>query len=344
MIPHSQPWLSDADKQAVTVVLGSGMIAQGQLVHQFETEVAHYLGLAGGVAVASGSTALVLALKALNVKCNDEVILPTYVCKSVLESVLSVGAKPVLCDIGNDWRMTQETIASKVTSHTAAIIVVHLFGIASETQAIKSFGIPIIEDCCQAFGASFNDTKVGSIGTIGILSFHATKCLTTGEGGMAVSNSSTLLERMRSLRDGNHYSLDRRILAPMTDLQAALGLSQLARYAQFLKRRQEIANYYFHHLQNCSIHIPETIRQLSIFFRFPVRVQKDFETSQQQFNQYNIHVRRGVDNLLHRLLGLDKNLFPIAERLFTETVSLPIYPALSNEEIKKIVLACQTIW
>lgn len=344
MITHSQPWITDADKQAVRVVLESGMIAQGRLVEQLETEVANYLGLAGGVAVASGSTALVLALKALDVKCDDEVILPTYVCKSVLESVISVGAKPVLCDIGNDWQMTQQTIASQVTSHTAAIIVVHLFGIACDTQAIKSFAIPIIEDCCQAFGASFNDTKVGSIGTISIFSFHATKCLTTGEGGMAVSNSSTLLARMRSLRDGDQYTLERRILAPMTDLQAALGLSQLARYPQFLQRRQEIANYYFHHLQNCSIHIPEAIRQLSIFFRFPVRVQGDFETYQQQFNQYNIHVRRGVDNLLHRLLGLDQDLFPIAERLFTETVSLPIYPALSNEEIKKVVLTCQTIW
>ncbi|MBE9207147.1 DegT/DnrJ/EryC1/StrS family aminotransferase [Nostoc sp. LEGE 06077] len=344
MITHSKPWITEADQQAVVTVLSSGMIAQGQLVHQLETKVAHYLDVAGGVAVASGSSALVLALTALGVNNDDEVILPTYVCKSVMESVIGVGAKPVLCDIGHDGNMTQETIAAQVTSKTAVIIVVHIFGVAANTHALKCFGIPIIEDCCQAFGTSINGAKVGSIGTIGIFSFHATKCLTTGEGGMAVSNSSNLLEKMRSLRDGDSFSVKERITAPLTDLQAALGLSQLSRYSNFLQRRQEIANYYLHHLHNCSLELPAAINQISIFFRFPVRVNGNFETYQQQFHHHNIQVRRGVDNLLHRLLGLEPHQFPTAERLFAETVSLPIYPALSNAELQQVVLACHTIW
>jgi perosamine synthetase len=344
MIAHSKPWITTCDRRAVDAVLVSGMLAQGKLVQEFEARVAQYLGASGGVAVSSGTAALILALKALRVGGTDEVILPTYVCRSVLEAVISTGAKPVLCDIGDEWNMTVETVTPKITSRTAAIIVVHIFGIPSDTHCLQKLGVPIIEDCCQAFGTQLNGVNVGTINSIGILSFHATKCLTTGEGGMVVSHDANLIEKMRELRDGNEEVIGERMACPITDLQAALGLNQLARYSEFLKRRKEIASRYFTELSNCSIRLPKAIQKKSIFFRFPLRVEGNFSIYRQRFSTLNIQVRQGVDTLLHRVLGLYRHEFPVAEQLFAETISLPIYPALQDEQLEAVILASRAIW
>jgi perosamine synthetase len=344
VITHSKPCILDSDRRAVDHVLASGMIAQGSLVHQFEDEAAAYLGVRGGVATASGTAALTLALKALRIAPLSEVILPTYVCRSVAEAVVSAGATPVLCDVSEEWNMTPETVAPLISSRTAAIIVVHVFGIPADTSAFKNFGIPIIEDCCQAFGARVRNSNVGTIGSIGVFSFHATKCLATGEGGLAVSNDKDVVRRMRSLRDGASSRVDARVASPMTDMQAALGLSQLSQYNMFLNRRKAIADLYFAELSDCSCQLPTIIRQKSIFFRFPVRVRGDFDLFRQHFNSLDIQVRRGVDDLLHREVIHQKQDFPLAERLYTETVSLPIYPALKEEEARAVIQACRKVW
>ena len=177
-----------------------------------------------------------------------------------------------------------------------------------------------------------------------MFSFHATKCLTTGEGGLATSSDVGLVERMRVLRDGVDSALGERLASPMTDLQAALGLSQLSRYSEFLRRRKAIADLYFAQLSEYAIQLPEAVRGKSVFFRFPVRVQGDFDVYRQRFEALGVQVRRGVDALLHRVMGLDKHTFPVAERLFAETVSIPIYPALKDEEVQTLIAACRAIW
>lgn len=348
MISHSKPHIIRADLDAVDRVLATGMIAQGQLVEKFEQAVADYLKSAGGVATGSGTASIVLALKALNVRAGDEVILPTYVCKSVAEAVMTIGAVPVLCDVGEQWNMTLETVARKISARTAAIIVVHIFGIPADTYGFREFGLPIIEDCCQAFGARVDGAYAGTIGDVGVFSFHAIKCLTTGEGGMAVTNDSRLLETMRRLRDStNGAALEARLASPMTDLQAALGLSQLSRYDQFLSRRKELAELYFDELRHsCAVTLPESVRAESIFYRFPVMARDvEFEAARQSFDALGVQVRRGVDRLLHRMIGKGGvDSFPVAERLFHQTVSIPLYPALGEEEMRKVVVACRTIW
>jgi UDP-4-amino-4-deoxy-L-arabinose-oxoglutarate aminotransferase len=343
MISHSKPWLTDRDQAAVREALGSGMIAQGQRVQLFEEACARYLGISAGVAVGSGTAALILALLALDLRQGSEVILPTYVCRSVAEAVISAGYVPVLCDVGDGWNMTSETVAKALTRQTTAIILVHLFGIPADVEEFSAFGLPIVEDTCQAFGAKIGDRMAGTMGTVGIFSFHATKCLTTGEGGLAVSNDSVLLRRMQMLRDGEGR-LARRVVAPMTDLQAALGLSQLSRYDLFLERRRVLAERYFEALENCHIELPHGERKRSIFFRFPVREGGDFGETRQKFSERDIQVRQGVDVLLHRLIDRGRGSFPTSERLFAEAVSLPIYPALMDEEQERIIQACRDIW
>jgi len=218
IITHSKPWITANDRRIVDQTIKSGLIAQGKLVKEFEENMATYLEVKNSVAFSSGTAALIAALRSLEIKSNQEVILPSYVCQSVLEAVQSSGGKPVLCDVGNHWNMTVDAVTQKITNNTAAIIVVHIFGIPVNTHEFKQLGFPIIEDCAQAFGARVNSSYVGTLGTIGIFSFHATKCLTTGEGGLAISSDPSIINKVRTLRDGNYKTLKTRIPAPMSDI------------------------------------------------------------------------------------------------------------------------------
>ncbi len=347
MITHSKPCIDASDHQAVRDVLASGMIAQGERVQQFEEAVAAYVGRTSGVAVNSGTAALILALKALDIHAGDEVILPTYVCRRVAEAVWAVGATPVLCDVGDEWILLPETVAPKVSSRTAAIIAVHMFGIRADVAGLRQFGVPIIEDACQAVMARNELTRPAQReadrSTV-VLSFHAIKCLTTGEGGMALSDNPDVAERMRQFRDGADAAMVARVASPMTDLQAALGLSQLARYGRFLQRRRQIADRYFDALADLPVQLPHGIRDRSMFFRFPIKIHDSFDECRDRFDALGVQVRRGVDALLHRTLAPDDGGFAGAERLFRETLSIPLYPALTDGHVETVIAACRKLW
>lgn len=198
-------------------------------------------------------------------------------------------------------------------------------------------------DCRRFLPGTFSQADQTERGTIEVLSFHAIKCLTTGEGGMALSNDASLLEQMRGFRDGVDSHLAMRIASPMTDIQGALGLSQLVRYDDFLKRRRDIAEQYFAELYDLPVQLPECIRNESIFFRFPLRVHGDFYAYRNRFDALNVQVRQGVDALLHRISGEDRRLFPVAEQLFAETLSIPIYPTLRDVEVQAVIAACRRV-
>src|SRR5579862_2405809 len=148
-ILHSKPWITDDDLQAVEAVLRGGMLAQGGVTARFEQALNEWVGGAGAIGVGSGSAAIVLALEALDVGPSHEVVLPTYVCVSVLEAVITVGAKPVLADVGENWVMTHDDAVPLVTSRTRAIIVPHMYGVFADVPSFRSLGIPVIEDCAQ---------------------------------------------------------------------------------------------------------------------------------------------------------------------------------------------------
>jgi UDP-4-amino-4-deoxy-L-arabinose-oxoglutarate aminotransferase len=332
-ILHSKPWITAADTLAVSTVLETGMIAQGQKTSQFEDAVARWVGAAGGVAVGSGSAAIVLALKALGIRFGDEVVMPSYVCPKVMEAVLTVGAEPVLCDIGEDWTIRPEHIESRLTGRTRAAIVPHLYGILADMHAFRRLPVPVIEDCAQALGPqrSWPLTR----GDIAIFSFHPTKLLTTGEGGLAAAVDPELVARMRSLRDGTGESDRPRLFSPLTDMAATLGLSQLARYPEALERRKRIAEHYHEALEHI---VPKQSGgepfARSIFFRYPLKLRGGIAKFRPLFAAKRIRVSNGVDTLLHRMRGLEDKAFKTSVELFQTTVSLPIYPALTQEELE----------
>ena len=330
IIPHSRPWISDSDWQAVHSILASGMISQGKNTYKFEKEICNYLGVSHAIAQSSGKAALILALRTLGIGHGDEVILPTYVCRSVLEAVFSVGAKPVLCDVNDTGVITALNVEPYFTSNTKAIIAVHIFGHPCNLEELKQMGVPVIEDACQAFGLNINGLMSGACGDIGILSFHATKCLTSGEGGMLVTQNKLWGKRARELVESSNIPSAGNV-APISDLQAALGLSQLGRYSDFLSRRNELRCQYTEEVNRLGISIG-VHAQSNMLFRYTLRTDRLFETIQTKFYEHGISIRRGVDELLHRILGLDDSMFPMANRLYQQTISVPFYPSLSIDE------------
>ena len=334
VIPHSRPWITTADVQAVSAVLASEYLGQGALVSRLESAIAAWVGVEiPGVAVGSGSAAIALSLRALGCGAGDEVLMPTYVCREVLDAVVSCGAAPVLCDAGPDWVVTAESFDSKITSRSRAIIAPHLYGIFADIDSLRRFGLPIIEDAAQALsGRGARPAK----GDVVIFSFHPTKCLTAGEGGMAVTRDPLLEGRLRDLRDGGSSPMAPRMFTPLSDLSAALCLSQLDRYEEGLARRVGIAAAYEAALAEVlGEGFSDSVRNLStrtMYFRFPVRVPRPgLELFAADFQAAGILARRGVDELLHRRLGLPDADFPQSVRHFETTLSLPIYPALSDE-------------
>lgn len=337
MIPHSRPWITDADRAAVDAALRDGRLASGERALAFEEAFAAAFALAGATAVESGRAALRLALAALGVGTGDEVVLPTYVCGACADAIRALGARPVLCDVGPAWVATPDEVRRRLTGRTKAIVVVHIFGILADTTAFAELGVPVVENCAQALGAPDGGLPAGARGAAAVYSFHATKPLTTGEGGMAASADPKLASRIRALRSAD-------LLArPMTDLQASLGLSQLARRKAGVRRRREIADRYFAELPAPLTARLAAVRAQSLFFRFPLLAPWPFEPGRAALERRGVCVRRGVDALLHRTAGLPDADFPGAAGLFASTTSLPIYPALSDEEQGAVIAALQRL-
>jgi dTDP-4-amino-4,6-dideoxygalactose transaminase len=294
------------------------------------------MSYAGAAAVASGTAALQLALLALGCKEDDEVILPTYVCREILEAVTSLRAKPVLCDSGPHWNIEASEVQSVLTPRTKIIIAPHLYGIFLNTASLRRFGIPIIEDFAQAFPPAKRPIRPS--GDIAIFSFHPTKCLTTGEGGMCASNDAELLSRLNAIRGGSSNGLTQKVFSPLSDIAATLGLSQLRRYDSFIAKRELIASRYADALKaNKNVNFDWYANLESMFFRFPIHLRGGLEMVRESFATRGIVVRRGVDELLHRKLGFSDSQFPNAVRHFESTVSLPIYPSMDPATIEHCV-------
>lgn len=341
VVPHSRPTLDEVDIQAVAEVLRSGRISQGQVTRRFEQAVARFLGLRDGVATSSGTAALHLALVALGVGSEDEVILPSYTCVALLQAVRYVGAVPKLVDLEPEgYNLSVEEVRQTITRRTRAVLVPHMFGTPAAIEALCGLGIPVIEDIAQALGAAVDGRPVGSFGDVAVCSFYATKVLTTGEGGMVLSDSELLLRRVRDLRDyDGRRRLRTRFNYKLTDFQAALGFSQLRRLPEMLDRRRSLAARYAERVQVLGLR-PPAVRPGSapIYYRYVVSVP-DAAKVREALQAYGVESPPPVFWPLHRYLSLSG--FPRTERAYRTALSLPLYPSLQEEEVDRIFLALE---
>jgi dTDP-4-amino-4,6-dideoxygalactose transaminase len=318
------------------------MLGQGERTAALEQRVAAWFDASGGVGVASGSASILLALRALGVGEGAEVVVPTYVCRSVAEAVVAAGAIPRFCDSGPDWVVTVDEMRSAMSARTRAIVVPHLYGLFADAAGIRAaLKVPVLEDFAQAFPAQ-GTRKLG--GDVGIFSFHPTKCLTAAEGGLAIA-STDLADAMRKLRDGHRGSFVARQFSPLSDLGAALVHSQLDRYPEFLTARDAVAKLYYDRLQAaCPQRLPRrALFDSGMHFRFTLRIPGGLESVAKRFAARGIAVRRGVDELLHRVRGEPDHLFPRAVAQFNKTVSLPIHPGMTQAEAAQVADAAADI-
>jgi perosamine synthetase len=344
-IPHSRPALGEAEAKAVGEVVRGGWIAQGRQVAAFEQAMAKVTGQAQGVAVSSGTAALYLALMALGTGADDEVVIPSYVCTALWHAVRLTGAKPVLVDIEPaTYQPSPQAVARALTRRTKAVIVPHMFGLPADIETLKSHGIPVIEDCAQTLGVTVHGKPVGGTGELTICSFYATKLLTAGEGGMILGRDELLMSRVRALRQYDEQNAPEHAFNyKMTDIQAALGLCQVARLESFLARRRAIAGRYHGAVRHAGLTPPTVPPGLEHgYYRYVVRLSGPVGPALDRASDPGIGCGRPVDPPIHRYLGLSG--FPETDAAWQRALSIPLYPALTDHEVDRIVSALPAIF
>ncbi len=349
MIHISKPAIFEAEKTAVMEVLESGFLAQGARTAQFEERFAEVCGVQHAIAVSSGTVALYLALLAHNVGPGDEVITTPFSFVATANAILFTGASPVLVDIEErTFNIDPRAIEAAVTARTRAIMPVHLYGHIAAMDTIQEiadkYGLAIIEDACQAVSASYKGKRAGSFGT-GAFSFYATKNIMTGEGGMITTNYDQIAEKCRLLRNHGmkvrYYHDMLGFNFRLTDLQAAIGLAQLDRLEEVNRKRRENAEYFNAHIQ--SVGKPETLdHHCHAWHQYTVRIPDGRrDQARQQLQDAGIGTAIYYPVPIHQqryiVEQFGESSFPVAERLSTEVLSLPVHPMLTSEERELIV-------
>lgn len=256
MIPVNQPVIGETEKAYVMDCLETGWISSaGKYVKEFEEKFAKYCDCKYAVTASNGTTAIHLALKSLDISVGDEVLVPSFTMAGSVYPIVQCGAKPVFVDSEMDtYNLDVDDLRKKITPAAKAIMVVHLYGHPADMDPImdlaRQHNLYVIEDAAEAHGALYKERKVGCIGDIGCFSFYANKIVTTGEGGMLVSNNEKLINLARRLKDLSH--MDKRFMHDlpeaynyrMTNIQAAIGLGQLERIDDIIKDKIDNANLY----------------------------------------------------------------------------------------------------
>jgi perosamine synthetase len=357
MIPVNTPLLEGNEKKYLNECIDTGWISsEGPFVNRFENEFSAYIGREFGVAVANGSAALDIAIQALKIQTGDEVIMPTFTIISPAASIVRVGAVPVLVDSEPDtWNMDVSQIEAKITSRTKAILVVHIYGLPVDMDAIidlaTKYSLKIIEDAAELHGQTYKGKKCGSFGDISIFSFYPNKHITTGEGGMIVTDDLILAERCKSLRN-LCFMPQRRFVHEeigwnyrMTNLQAALGVAQLEQIDKFILRKREIGKKYNEYLlgiPHLELPLDKIDSSDNIYWVYGIIVKETSPFSVNEICEKLGQVKIGTRPFFYpmHLQPVFRNKgwyvneqYPVAERLAERGFYLPSGLGLTDEEI-----------
>lgn len=383
MIPYSRQSISEQDIQAVVDVLRSDFLTQGTMVPAFEEAICKYTGATYGIAVNSGTSALHLACRALDLGAGDILWTTPITYVASANCAVYCSASVDFVDIKPDtYNMSVEALAKKLDMAEKSgrlpkvIIPVHFGGLACDMEAIsklcKKYGCFVIEDACHAIGGRYNGENIGNCrySDITVFSFHPVKSITTGEGGMAVTKNPSLAEKMALLRshgitrdtdymthkpDGPWYyqQIELGYNYRMTDIQAALGVSQLKRLDDFIFRRQEIAIQYNQMFEDLPVR-PQSISEqhYSALHLYVIRIQIEklkkshlqvFKEMREAGIGVNLHYIPIHTQPFYRAMGFKNGDFPEAEQYYSEAISLPVYPGLKNEQVMEVGTALRHI-
>ena len=360
-IPVNTPLLKGNEKKYLNECIDSGWISsEGPFVEKFEKAVAKVVNRKYSVAVSSGTAAIDIAISALKIKPGDEIILPTHTIISCISQIIRIGAKPVLVDsCKNSWNMDVNLIEKKITKKTKAIMVVHTYGLPVEMDKIlhlsKKYNLYIIEDSAEMIGQYYKDKPCGSFGDISIFSFYPNKHITTGEGGMCLTNNIDIYERCRSYRNlcfqKNKRFVHREIgwNYRMTNMQAAIGLAQLENLKLHVNKKREIGNTYFNalkDLKNIQLPLKTTSYADNIYWVFGLVLNDNNKLNAEKVIEilskngigsrpffYSMHMQP----ILKKMKIFDNQKYPVSEYLSENGFYIPSGLGISKDEIKNVI-------
>ncbi|MGB4205793.1 MAG: DegT/DnrJ/EryC1/StrS family aminotransferase [Bacteroidales bacterium] len=355
-IPLMIPDIQQQDIDAVVEVLKTGMLVQGQKVEELEKNIAGYLGVKHAVAASSGTATLHIALLASGIGTGDEVIVPAFSFMATANVIELTGARPVFVDIDiKTFNIDVIKIEEAITRNTKAIMPVHEFGMACNITEIceiaSKYNLIVIEDAACALGAKENGKYAGSFGDIASFSFHPRKAITSGEGGMLVTNNDKLAEKFRILRNHGISSTNEKtefvetgFNYRMTDFQAALVNSQFQRFEQILDYRNTLAGIYFEQLKNVpAIQLPFLPDNKNHTWQsYHILVPANRDQIIKKLKAENIGTNLGAQCMpfqeyFQRKYRLDcQKLFPNAMKAYNQGLVLPLYNQLDAEDLKRI--------
>ncbi len=374
-LPYGRQWLDEEDIGAVVEVLRSAWLTTGPNVAEFERLFAEKVGTNEAVAVSNGTAALHAAVHALGISPGDEVIVPAMTFAATANAVIYEGGTPVFADVDADTLLLDASAAEAlITPRTKAIVAVDYTGQPCDYDALRSIvskhALSLAADACHALGGAYNGRPVGSIADLSTFSFHPVKHVTTGEGGMIATDDADLAQRMRVFR--NHgITTDHREREKqgswfyemvrlgynyrLTDIQCALGISQLRKLTTWVKRRQEIAQAYDTAFADTPAVEPLRVRQ-GVSHAYHLYVVR-FDLSQLQASRAELFAAlraEGIGVNVHYIpvhlhpfyqerFGTGPGLCPVAEQAYEEIVSLPMFPRMDDRDVEDVVTAVRKV-
>jgi len=358
MIPVYEPTIGREELKNVIEAVKSGWISsKGEFILKFEEDFAKYCGVKYGVACSNGTTALHLALTALDIKEGDEVIVPTLTFVSTANTILFAGAKPVFVDsVPEYWCIDPEKVEEAVNKHTKAVIPVHLYGHPCDMRKItniaKDNGLYVIEDAAESHGALYEGQRVGSFGDVNCFSFYGNKAITTGEGGMCVTNNEEVAYNIRILRDHgmdpkrrywyNRIGFNYR----MTNMQAAVGVAQLEKLNTFIEKKRRIAKWYADGLSDLEsagviyLH-PEMPWAINIYWMYSILIEDKCPVLRD--NLIDKLEEKGIETRpffypIHTLPMYNRNeKFLVSEELARKGINLPSSANLKRDDVEIVI-------
>jgi len=358
-IPVSQPVFNGNEKKYILEALDTGWISsEGPFVSKFEEEFSKKVNRQYGIAVSSGTAALDIAVKALDIGVGDEVIMPTFTIISCAASVVKRGAIPIFIDVDPiTWNMNVSQIEEKITNRTKAIMAVHIYGLPVDIDPLidlaNQYKLLVIEDAAEMHGQTYKNRLCGSFGHISTFSFYANKNITTGEGGMIVTNSKSLRDRCRSLRNLCLQDKKRFIHSELgwnyrlTNIQAAIGLAQLERLEEIVEKKRRIGRWYnnlLNNLEGISLPLENTDYANNIYWVYGIVINKDNLNVEDLINLlkiegigsrpffYPLHLQP----VLVDYKKFNNTKFPVSEKISKQGLYLPSGLGISHTEIKKV--------
>jgi len=371
MIPYGRQSVDDEDIQRVVEVLRSDWLTTGPVVEKFEEAVGDFVGAKHAVAVSSGTAGLHAAVAAAGITSGDEVIVPTMTFAATANAVVFQGGHPVFADVLPNTLLVDPTeVEAKITSKTKAIVAVDYAGQPCDYDALRAIadkhGLILIADACHSLGAEYKGRKVGTLADLTVFSFHPVKHITTGEGGMIVTDNREYAEKMRRFR--NHgISTDHRQRSGngtwfyemtdlgynyrLTDFQCALGLSQLQKLPAWIERRREIAREY--DLAFATLHAIKPLDTSAdvthAYHLYVVKLEGAqpersrvavFEALRKEGIGVNVHyIPVHLHPFYRKHFGTRPGMYSVAEGAYERILSLPIFPSMKNREVKKVIEA-----